>query len=66
MVSRTPDNTRSTSMKTYQATLAIVTLAAFSSLASAAEEKEVSAKQVPHAVHEAFQKAYPAAKAAKY
>jgi uncharacterized membrane protein YkoI len=52
-------------MKTYQTTLAVVTLAAFSSLASAGE-KDVSAKQVPQAVHEAFQKAYPAAKSPKY
>jgi uncharacterized membrane protein YkoI len=53
-------------MKTTQTTLAVITLAAFASIAAAGEEKELSAKQVPQAVHEAFQKAYPGAKSPKF
>lgn len=52
-------------MKTGSMTFAL-TLAAFSSFAFAAEEKVLSAKQVPQAIHEAFQKAYPAAQDAGY
>ncbi len=53
-------------MKTYPAALAVLTLTGFASLAAVAAEKELSAGQIPQAVHEAFQKAYPAAKKAKY
>jgi uncharacterized membrane protein YkoI len=53
-------------MKIYPTTLAVLALATVSSLAGAAEEKQLPAKQVPQAVHEAFQKAYPAAKEATY
>ncbi|UQN12448.1 PepSY-like domain-containing protein [Methylococcus capsulatus] len=59
-------HTRSISMKTHPMTLAVLAFAHFSGLAAASEEKELSAKQVPRAVHEAFQKAYPAAKETKY
>ena len=53
-------------MKTNVSTLAVLGLAALFSLSAQAEEKELTATQVPKAVHEAFQKAYPAAKGAKY
>ena len=51
-------------MKT-QSTAFAALIAAFT-LASAAGAKEVPVKQVPPAVHTAFQKAYPEAKGAKY
>lgn len=44
----------------------ILGLVSFSSTAFAAEEKDVGKHQVPRAVHEAFQKAYPNAKEVKY
>ena len=53
-------------MKTQVQTLTILALIACSSAASASEESKLTSKQVPQPVHEAFQKAYPAAKGVKY
>lgn len=53
-------------MKTKVPAMSILTLVAFSTLAMAAEEKALTVKQVPQAVHEAFQKAYPGTKNAHY
>jgi len=52
-------------MKTHSLILSAAALAVLSTFASATE-KELTAKQVPQAVHEAFQKAHPAVKEAKY
>lgn len=52
-------------MKTRLSIATLFGFAAFASLA-AAEEKELTTKQVPQAVQEAFQKAHPAAKHVEY
>ena len=53
-------------MKNHLPTLTAAAVAALFSLTASAGEKEIHAKQVPQVVHEAFQKAHPAAKDAKY
>ena len=53
-------------MKTQISALTVLTLLACSSVTGASEERELSSKEVPQPVHEAFQKAYPAAKEFKY
>lgn len=52
-------------MKTQVMTVTVFGLAAFAALATA-EEKELTAKEIPQAVREAFQKAHPAAKNPEY
>lgn len=47
-------------------TLITLGIAAGLSFAALAEEKELSSKQVPQAVHEAFQKAHPGARGVEY
>jgi len=53
-------------MNTYLPILAALGIAASLSFSATAAEKYVTSKQVPNAVHEAFQKAYPSAKGIKY
>lgn len=53
-------------MKTHSSITTLLALAAFASLAGAAEEKKPAPAQVPPAVVQAFQKAYPNVKEAKY
>jgi uncharacterized membrane protein YkoI len=52
--------------KTKLSIAALLGYAAFSSFALAGEEKELTQKEMPQAVLEAFQKAYPKAKDVKY
>lgn len=53
-------------MTNHPSALAVLMFAGFATLAAAGTDKDLSAAQVPQAVREAFQKAYPAARDAKY
>lgn len=53
-------------MKKLALNAAVLAIAAALSLSATAEEKDLAAGKIPQAVHQAFQKAYPAAKDAMY